>query len=876
MPNEPGGLTKRTFLQALGAIPASLRLALGETGVEPVSPKFTPIDCAPVFNASDADLKQRMKQPLKRTLELSGRQSLRGVPFHLGPDDSRTNRYLLLGRGEGALSKALVAVPAGSTASFICLAQFCDRDPNETPSPGADVFENVGQRLAEAVIVFDDGTEHRHPIRRRFEVNAVTVRWGHLCFAAVPHRQDTPSKATDSLTNALEWGDLQAGVYESGYGGESVWLAAIPNPYPERKIKALRFEASADDPLAMCGVSLFHGRENPLRYDRLTLYRIALPEAAGEGQWDVAVDLGVVARQYSLRQFDQRQWLASSAFGLGEPPEEGSTAFLYAEVSAAPDAVLTLRRRGGDRKYEFDLARAASGEPVEANVPGARAQVLEREKVWLHGKVVDAGTHQPTPVRISFRSKDGRYIPPYGHRAEVNPGWFQDYGADLKLGDTSYAYVDGTFQIELPVGDVYMEVTKGFEYQPIRTRLEIAASQRELNLEVKRFADLRAKGWVSADSHVHFLAPSTAVLEGQAEGLNLINLLAAQWGDLFTNVADLRYGSLTAPDGDMIVRLGTENRNHILGHLGLLGSNSPPVFPMSAAGPSESYIGDPLWTSLSEWADRCREREGLVMAVHFPYPTGELAAAIVLGKIDAVEIRPDTPTEHFDGLQFLDWYHYLNCGYRLPIFGGTDKMSAAMCAGSLRGYAFLGNDEFTFSNWAKAVRSGNTFTTSGPLLLLEVDGHPPGSEIQVRAGGAGLEIQAEARSTVPIHKLEIVWNGKVVADREERAGTSELRLRDTVRVQGPGWLAARCVSRVPNRERRIAAHTSPVYLVAPGEDLFSAPAAAYMLTLIEGSELWTRDMATRPDAARLARVLDVFTTARARLHQRLHQHGIPH
>lgn len=324
-----------------------------------------------------------------------------------------------------------------------------------------------------------------------------------------------------------------------------------------------------------------------------------------------------------------------------------------------------------------------------------------------------------------------------------------------------------------------------------------------------------------------------------------------------------------------MVRLGTENRNHLLGHLGLLGSN-PPVFPMSAAGPGESYIGDPLWTSLSEWADRCRERDGLVMAVHFPYPTGELAADIVLGKIDAVEIRPDTPTEHFDGLQFLDWYHYLNCGYRLPIFGGTDKMNASMCAGALRGYAQLGSDEFTFANWAKAVRRGNTFMTTGPLLLFEADGRPPGGEIQVRAGEAGIEVRAEARSTIPVHKVEIVWNGKVVAEREEKAGARELILSETVRVRGPGWLAARCVSRLPSAQHRVAAHTSPVYVVVPGQDLFSAPAAAYMLTLIEGSEHWTRNLATRPDEARLARVLDVFTTARDRLHQRLHQHGIAH
>jgi hypothetical protein len=81
---------------------------------------------------------------------------------------------------------------------------------------------------------------------------------------------------------------------------------------------------------------------------------------------------------------------------------------------------------------------------------------------------------------------------------------------------------------------------------------------------------------------------------------------------------------------------------------------------------------------------------------------------------------------------------------------------------------------------------------------------------------------------------------------------------------------------VHDPQQQIAAHSSPVYLVVPGEDLFSAPAAAYMLTLIEGSELWTRRMAVHPDQERLARVLKIFASARDRLHQRLHEHGIGH
>src|SRR5205823_6125158 len=131
--------------------------------------------------------------------------------------------------------------------------------------------------------------------------------------------------------------------------------------------------------------------------------------------------------------------------------------------------------------------------------------------------------------------------------------------------------VDGTFQVELPLGEVYVEMAKGFEYGAVRRRVTIAPGQRQLDLEIPRQIDLRSQGWVTADTHVHFLSPSTAVLEAQAEGLNLINLLAAQWGDLFTNVGDIRNEPLVSRDKETMVWVGSENRQHILVHIAMLG-----------------------------------------------------------------------------------------------------------------------------------------------------------------------------------------------------------------------------------------------------------------------------------------------------------------
>ena len=898
--------SRRAFLQTVGTGVPTISLVLNEArgGQAPPSggaalprtpSKFTPLDLAKAFNCSPKDFgpRNRARELTGDALgdglirPLPGRQNLHGMPFLLGPGGLLNKSWVALSMKPAPWATRSVSIPVAQQARFACLMSFCDWDGNETPPVLQDVTERVGQLLGEAVFVFEDGSEKAVPIRRRFEVNSPAIFWGHSAFAAEPHLKDAPRKLTDPLQNGLDWGQLQTAADDNaepaspdGRPPALFWISALENPEPEKKLKALRLEAKSEDPLLVCGVTLFKGKVNPLRYERLNLYRFTLPEATAEekNRWKVKVDMGVVARQYVLPEFAANDWLAAPGKGLGErnKPIKGEL-FLYAEVTASSEATITLSDAKTGRRFEFDLGQVAPGKEVDGRPAGARIEILESQKTWLHGQAVDAGTGKPTPVRLAFRSKDGRYIPPYGHRTEINDAWFQDYGADVKLMDSSFAYIDGTFQVELPVGEVFVEMTKGFEYEAVRQRLTIEPGQRELKLEIKRHIDLRSKGWVTADTHTHFLSPSTAVLEGQAEGLNLVSLLAAQWGDLFTNVGDLPYGPLVSKDGETRVEVNTENRQHILGHLGLVGGRGAPAFPMSASGLSESYLGDPLWNSLADWTDAQHKRGGLVVAVHFPYPTAELAADIALGKIDAVELYPYG--ENFNTLRFYDWYRYLNCGYRLPAVGGTDKMGAYMPVGANRTYAHIGQEEFNFDNWAKAVRSGNTFMTTGPLLNFTADGHTPGEEILIGTGGATIELQVDVRSYVPFHRVEFVWNGKVMASHEDSGGRRDFVLTEKIHVDTPGWVAARCASRLGPTTGwglSIQAHTSPVYFKVPGMELFSPPTAAYMLTLIDGAETWANQFATRPDAERFARVLKTFADAREAVHRRMHEHGVKH
>jgi hypothetical protein len=103
----------------------------------------------------------------------------------------------------------------------------------------------------------------------------------------------------------------------------------------DKSLAALRLGAAADDPLLVCGITLFHGRQHPLRYERLTLYRLTLPDSSGE--WSVDVDLGVIARSYGLGKFEPKEWLAAPDAGLGSRRQPGDRRHFYVELTASSD-----------------------------------------------------------------------------------------------------------------------------------------------------------------------------------------------------------------------------------------------------------------------------------------------------------------------------------------------------------------------------------------------------------------------------------------------------------------------------------------------------------------------------------------------------------
>jgi hypothetical protein len=111
------------------------------------------------------------------------------------------------------------------------------------------------------------------------------------------------------------------------------------------------------------------------------------------------------------------------------------------------------------------------------------------------------------------------------------------------------------------------------------------------------------------------------------------------------------------------------------------------------------------------------------------------------------------------------------------------------------------------------------------------------------AGGGTVEVTATAQSVLPVHTLQIVRNGQVVAQTDETRGSRTLGLHTQLSVDQHSWICARVsgpnYQPLPHHDtwsRGVFAHTSPIYVACGGEWAMADHAGLqYMLTLVGGS-----------------------------------------
>ncbi len=806
------------------------------------------------------------------------------------------------------ISKVAVAASAPLVVNFdpvrapwLVFMHTSDPRPLDTDASGMPTVKSgygrLGEHAANYFVLYADGSEKCIGIRRRHQISAFQRPWGENCFEAVGHAKPRSVPAHHEQMSA-GWGWSQTRTSAADGSAWVNWLYAWENLYPRKTVVGVRLEPADGGTVILSAISAGKASANPLRWEERQKAVIRLPRGEEfDGALDEAgrlaqikLDMGQVISAHPRSIYPDESWPES----YNNRIPEVSTREVLVEYAAHPEACFHLVGNKRVPVRKLDGARATG--PVRS-VASARQHVTIR--------AVEKDSRRSVPVKLHIHGAAGEYLPPVDRHRIPNPAWFEDYSVDFShLGIHHCTYIPGETRVELPLGKVYIEVSKGFEIRPVRTVATVTSATDEIVIELDKVLPWRENGWVSADTHVHFLSPHSALLEGAGEGVNVVNLLASQWGELMTNVGDFD-GTTTlgsremGGDGEYLVRVGTENRQHILGHISLLGYEGSIIAPMTTGGPDESALGDPVGCLMTEWAMQCRRQNGVVVIPHFPNPRGETAAALVSGNVDGVEMTAwGNLYGGIDPYSLADWYRYLNSGYLTAAVGGTDKMQATTAVGAIRTYAQLEpGQQFTYEAWKQAIRKARTFATYGPLLEFSVDGHGLGSRIEMGANGGTVAVSWKVASvTVPISRVELVVNGEiresvgahgnapsgvgrmVHPERSRRA----MRPYDqyegswSVHLDRSSWLALLVRGHYPDKPEIIAAHSSPVVVEVEGSHLVAAADAVTILEQIEGALAYLDTIGTRADDTRYKRMRLVLTSAHRNLHNRLHQAGHYH
>lgn len=189
----------------------------------------------------------------------------------------------------------------------------------------------------------------------------------------------------------------------------------------------------------------------------------------------------------------------------------------------------------------------------------------------------------------------------------------------------------------------------------------------------------------------------------------------------------------------------------------------------------------------------------------------------------AVELPLDTligPT--YDGLDVLTgvgeleanamalelWSLLLNHGYRVAATGSSDACfdrPGGALPGTARTYTWLPGT-FSLPGVAKATAQGRTFVTTGPLLLVTVDGQPPGSAFKATGQPHTMKIEAWASGADAkgLTRLELLRNGKPMNTNLFTTPTPSISTNLTITESEPAWFNVRLVGGDPRTERAIS------------------------------------------------------------------------
>jgi TolB protein len=431
---------------------------------------------------------------------------------------------------------------------------------------------------------------------------------------------------------------------------------------------------------------------------------------------------------------------------------------------------------------------------------GGKKKIAVSKLTWkrpmgrLHVRVIDEAAGSPTAARIQGHAPDGRFYTP------------SDAYARIGRNGQHVFHTSGEFTLTVPPAKMTLDVTKGFEYLPATLEVEIRPDQTtEAAVRLKRITDLSARGWRSGSTHVHMNyggnlrnTLENLMMMARAEGMDVVNELVANKDNRILDWEYFEPGggehSVSRADPTVKVIVGEEYRPPLWGHVGYLGLREHLISPFTTG-----YEGTGIESLYPSNTDMFRKARAQGAFTYYVHPVGGNVDP-VQASLDVAKAFPvDAALATVDGYEWSQssltqlavWHHALNNDLPIVPVGGEDSISNlhnSKLVGSIRTYAMVGRD-FTIEGWLGALRKGNVFYSSGPLLEFQVNGKPPGEIVQLPAGGGSVKLSASVRSVVPLNKVAVYSNGRVIHEASIGSDPRHISFEHDFKVTGSGWFS---------------------------------------------------------------------------------------
>lgn len=474
----------------------------------------------------------------------------------------------------------------------------------------------------------------------------------------------------------------------------------------------------------------------------------------------------------------------------------------------------------GDQQIKIAISvEGDAGSAREIELP-----VRTSKPAILRGKLFDDDLGESWPGRVYVEGSDHAYRHGIAYAdnetlTQKQLLQFWNLGRYYKL---PFFYSDGTFEVQVPPGQTEVTLERGFEHEVVSQKFDLKPGEnRQIELRSGRLVDMRERGWISGDTHIHWVTNQWNVdmplellsMVQRAEDLRVANnLTLLQRGPTlaFINPQQAPMGTVQEFSDDQYhIEMGEEYRNEDLyGHLCFLNLDwlvQPIGTGSIIAGP------DALDYPINKTAIlACREQGGISCEAHGLGGNKDVPVNIVHDLTDSLDqIAPG------------DYYDFLDCGFHLPLTNGSDH--PARVAGCARAYVKVEGD-YTYDKWIDGIRQCRTFTSSGPLIFLTVKDAEIGDTIQAAPKDI-LQIRAEVISRYPIGNFQIVSNGEII--KSVTLQDSHAVLEFELPTSESRWIVARCSpSETFNAiEQSNVAHTSAIYVDVNGQPRFAADKA---------------------------------------------------